>query len=185
ALVTAVSRRLRRRGMRLRELRRELAFYRRANVAYRRAGGVHLARLGRDVDAHRAFDAVILPLQHVAVCGAGFHEAVVVAAVTSVLASAEARNVARHLGVLGGEHERGGHDLWWSRRRVPGEGNRWQHGLLVRTESRRRPGAGFDLRRWLGRGAARARSRGRLIGGGRARPRPTRSTRPRASPPGG
>ena len=56
--------------MRARSLRAEFLLDRRADVAHRRTRGEHLARAGRDVDADRAFDAVLVPLDDVAVLGA-------------------------------------------------------------------------------------------------------------------
>src|SRR5262245_27778028 len=116
--------------------RPEVTFNSRTNVVDRRSGRMHLTRLGCHVDADRAFDAMLFPLQDVAVRGAAPDEAVVVAAMTALLASAIARNVAEHLGVLGREPERLRHDLcrpWWS---VSGEWNRRELTLLVRAERR-------------------------------------------------
>ena len=61
---------------------------------------MHLPRPRRDVDTDRAFKTVWLPLDHVAVLCARPDEAVSVAFVSTVLASAEARDVAGDLGMF-------------------------------------------------------------------------------------
>ena len=52
-----------------------------ADVAHRCARREHLPRTGRHVDADRAVDAVVIPLDDVAVLGALLDEAIVIALV--------------------------------------------------------------------------------------------------------
>ena len=81
-------------------LRAEFLVDRRADIAHRRTRVEHLPRSVRDVDADRAFDAVLVPRQDVAVFSALLDEAVVVGAVARALAAAETRNVAEDLGMV-------------------------------------------------------------------------------------
>ena len=136
----------------------------------RRAGREHLARAGRDVDADGALDAVLVPLDHVAVGGARLDEAVVVAAVAGALAAAEARHVAQDLRMLGGELVGRGDHFRRARRRVALERNRRQRRVLVRPELGVRGGTRHRARVGLG-GLRRRFRRGRLVGSAAQRER--------------
>ncbi len=78
-----------------RRLRAELLVDRGPDVAHRGARRVHLPRSVRHVDADGAFDPVLVPVDHIAIGGARFHEAIRVAGVAGSLASAEAGHIAR------------------------------------------------------------------------------------------
>src|SRR6266545_7793099 len=80
-------------------LRTKFPVNRSPNVGHRCARRVHLARPGRDVDADLASDAVLVPLQHVAVFGARAAEAILVALMPHVLAAAKARDIAQDFGM--------------------------------------------------------------------------------------
>src|SRR3954452_9725128 len=86
-------------------------FHGRANIADASARSEHLPRLRRDVDTYRAIESVWLPTGHVAVLTARRNETVFVAAVSTALTAAEARNVAQDFGVFGGEHRGRANDV--------------------------------------------------------------------------
>jgi hypothetical protein len=116
---------------------------------------VHLAGAVRDVDADRALDAVLVPLDDVAGGIARPDETVVIAPVPRILASAEAGDVAQDLGVLGGELVRGGDDLFRPRRLVALERNRRKARLIAWPELGLRLRLGDRDRRGLSRGRRR------------------------------
>ena len=117
---------------------------------------MHLTRTVRHVDADRALDAVLIPLDHVARGVARADEAVVVATVAGVLATAEAGDVAQDLGVFGGKLVRRGDDFARARRLIALERDRRKTRLIAWPE--------LGLRLGLGDGGA-AGLRGRRGGG--------------------
>ena len=118
-----------------------------ADIPDRGAGRVHLTRACRHVDADGAFHAVFLPFHDISVGRARSHEAVVVAAMATTLAAAEAGNVAQNLGMLGGKLVGGRHDGWRTRGLVASKRDGRKPRLLVRPEGRSGPGSRLGLRR--------------------------------------
>lgn len=137
-----------------------LLFVRRADSSNRSAGSMHLHRVTRDIQAHRSSHAVRFPLRHVAVAITPDDEAVLVAAMTTVLAAAVAGDVTQHLWVLGGESIGIPNDFDGPCRRHRHEGQRGKARLRMRLEV-----GGLELGGNLPDQCSRGRRRRRRFGG--------------------